>query len=153
MDLNLKIATITDQYSRLYEANRETIFAGSSSFVNEKREKAIKAFQQLSFPGRKSEDYKYTNLEKLFEKDLKHVFNPKKIDFELEDIFTCDIPELDTHVVLVLNGFYYSTGELLEKLDNGIIFGSLQEASKNILKSLRNIMSNMQDPIKNRLRH
>jgi Fe-S cluster assembly protein SufD len=130
MDLNLKIATITDQYSRLYEANRETIFAGSSSFVNEKREKAIKVFQQLSFPGRKSEDYKYTNLEKLFEKDLKHVFNPKKIDFELEDIFTCDIPELDTHVVLVLNGFYYSTGELLEKLDNGIIFGSLQEASK-----------------------
>jgi Fe-S cluster assembly protein SufD len=78
MDLNLKIATITDQYSRLYEANRETIFAGSSSFVNEKREKAIKVFQQLSFPGRKSEDYKYTNLEKLFEKDLKHVFNPKK---------------------------------------------------------------------------
>jgi Fe-S cluster assembly protein SufD len=130
MDLNLKIANITDQYSRLYEANKETIFSGSSTFVNKKREKAIKAFQQLSFPGKKSEDYKYTNLEKLFEKDLKHVFNPEKIDFELQDIFSCDIPELDTHVVLVLNGFYYSTSELLEKLDNGIIFGSLQEASK-----------------------
>lgn len=131
MDLNLKIATVTDQYSRLYKANKEAIFAGSSSFVNEKREKAIQAFQNIPFPGNKSEDYKYTNLEKLFEKDLKHVFKPKKIDFELQDIFTCDIPELDTHVVLVLNGFYYSADhELLEKFENGVIFGSLQEATK-----------------------
>ena len=48
--------------------------------------------------------------------------NPFKID--LQDIFKCDIPELDTHVVLVLNGFFYSVNPAGQLPEGVVVCGS-----------------------------
>ena len=37
------------------------------------------------------------------------IWKPILLKSIFRSIFKCDIPELDTHVVLVLNGFYYSS--------------------------------------------
>jgi len=128
MNSDFKIASVTEQFSRLFASKRELITSGTPEYIKKQRDDAIRHFKNLVFPGRKSEDYKYTNLEKLFEKDINHVLQPKEIDFELEDIFSCDIPELDTHVVLVLNGFFYSANGSLNVSENGVIMGSMREA-------------------------
>lgn len=130
MDVDYKLANVNEILLDLYRDNREKIFSSSPDFVNKIRDEAFEVFSKLKLPGKKSEEYKYVNIEKLLDKDIKHALEPKDIEFEIEDIFTCDIPELDTKAILVLNGFYLPQGEVLTKMDNGVIVGSLQAAMK-----------------------
>ena len=130
MDVDYKLANVNETLLDLYRDNREKIFSSSPEFVNKMRDEAFESFSKLKLPGKKSEEYKYVNIEKLFDKDIKHALEPKDIEFEIEDIFTCDIPELDTKALLVLNGFYLPQGEVLTKMDNGVIVGSLRAAIK-----------------------
>ncbi len=94
------------------------------------RADAIESFKKLGFPNKKAEDYKYTNVKEVFEKDYIFSFHPQKIEFEIDDIFTCDIPDLDTRVIILLNGFYHNPDESLTRLENGIVYGSMSAASR-----------------------
>jgi Fe-S cluster assembly protein SufD len=128
MDIDYKLADVNEILTDLYRDNKELIFSSTPDFVNEIRDKALDAFRRLRLPGKKSEDYKYINIEKLLNRDIKHGLKPKSIEFEVEDIFTCDIQDLNTDTLLVLNGFYLAQGEKLMKMDNGVIVGSLNAA-------------------------
>ncbi len=130
MDIDLKIANIKDEFLDLYERNKDQIYAYSPEFVNSFRDQAIESFRRLGVPDKRNEDYKYTDIKSLFKEQLNHAFAPKRIEFDIEDIFTCDIPELDTEVILVLNGFYFNPGSELVHTKNGIIYGSMSAASK-----------------------
>ena len=115
----------------LYLENLDMITEGSPDILNRFREEAIQHFKLLGFPSVKNEKYKYSKIEPLFTKDYEKYFAPKKISFRIEDIFRCDIPELDTHLAVVLNGFYFPNNGLTTKLPNGIIISSLAEAARN----------------------
>ena len=130
MNVDLKVADLTSTYIDLFNRNRDKIFAWSPDFMNEIRLEALESFRLLGFPKKKSEDYKYTSVEELFNKDIDYLSSPDKISVETEDLFTCDIPELDTRVLLVLNSFYDPKQPKLSTLENGIIYGSLSEAAK-----------------------
>ncbi len=130
MNVDLKVADLTGTYIDLFNRNREKIFEWSPEFINEIRLNALESFQRLGFPKKKAEDYKYTHIEGLFNKESDLLTTPEKVDVVTEDLFSCDIPELDTRVLLVLNSFYYSKGQKLSTLDNGIIYGSLSEAAR-----------------------
>ncbi len=130
MNIDYKLADVNEIFVDLYRENRNLIFSSTPAFVNEIRDKALESFSKLKLPGRKSEEYKYLNIEKLLNKDISHALQPKKIEFDIEDIFTCDIPELDTRAILVLNGFFLNQGEELTKLENGVILGSLKAAMR-----------------------
>ena len=116
-------------FSNLFEKNKEILLSAGSDYVNSNRISAINTFNKIGLPQIKDENYKYTSINQYFEKDIGHIFNPVNIDIELDEIFKCDIPELDTHVILVLNGFFHDNKKPLIKLDNGIIYGSLKTAS------------------------
>lgn len=128
MNIEYKLADANEILAELYRDNRGKLFSSSPDFVNKLRDKALESFKMNRLPGVKSEEYKYLNIEKLLNKDIRHAIEPKNIEFEVDDIFSCDIPELDTRAILVLNGFYLSQGELLTKMDNGAIIGSLKAA-------------------------
>jgi Fe-S cluster assembly protein SufD len=132
MNGDLKLATVTGEFLSLFEKQREQLFSGSATPMNNLRQKAITAFEKTGFPGRKSEEYKYLDLEKLFKPELNHTFLPRKIDFDSKDMFRCDIPELDTDVLLVLNGFFLNGSGPLKRLPNGVIYGSLNAAAKEL---------------------
>jgi Fe-S cluster assembly protein SufD len=115
----------------LYQENREIIAGSEPSQITELRDRAIKHFEELGFPKRKDEKYKYSHLEPLFNGDLSIKFVPRKLEFDLEEIFRCDVPTLNADVLTVLNGHYHSnTGEKLVVKENGVIYGSLAEAIK-----------------------
>ncbi len=122
------MANLTGELLTIFRENNNLIENSSGKLLNLKREQAFRDFDQLGIPTRKNENYKYTPLEQYFqgsyEVDL--VANPFKVD--VSSIFKCDVPDLDTHVVLVLNGFYYSNDQQ-GALPEGLIICSLNEAS------------------------
>ncbi len=117
------------KFTSLFEEHKEEIFASEPGYLSDMRQESIRNFERLGFPKKKDENYKYVHLEPFFNGSLESRFAPRNLEFDVQEIFRCDIPTLDTYVLLLLNGFYYSTsGEKLVRQDNGIIFGSLREA-------------------------
>jgi Fe-S cluster assembly protein SufD len=120
-DIAGDLISLFRQHTDIFEASPENI-------LNAHREKAFKDFDRLGIPGLKHENYKYTPLEKHFtgnyDADLKA--NPFNID--INNLFKCDVPDLDTHVILVMNGFYFSQS-LHGSLPEGVIICGLNEAS------------------------
>ena len=128
MSMEIKLLDTKEIFTRLYEENKAEICTGSSDYVNSLRNKAFESLKISGLPGKKDEKYKYTPVNEYFEKELKNNFSPKNIEFEISGLFQCDIPELDTQVILVLNGYYFNPENQITQLDNGVIFGSLRAA-------------------------
>lgn len=120
---------LKDRYTDFFYENLEHLKDGLPEYINDKREAAIQSFQEKGFPHKKVEKYKYTDMNPAFEKQYRTYIQPKKIDFNLDDIFKCDVPELDTHVVLLLNGWFYENKTPQKQLPNGVIISSFREAA------------------------
>ena len=58
------------QYIDLYNGYRQMIRERSSEVMNAVRDKAFDDFQQLGFPSKKVERYKYIDIQKIFEPDF-----------------------------------------------------------------------------------
>ena len=129
MSVNTKSLDLKDRFSDFFYKNLETLKDGLPDHINDKREAAMECFQQKGIPTKKVEDYKYTDLNPAFERDYRTYIQPKNIDFDLNDIFRCDVPELDTHVVLLLNGWFYENKTPQKELPNGVIISSFREAA------------------------
>jgi Fe-S cluster assembly protein SufD len=123
------IYQVEDELTGLFEQNKGIIMGEGTEVLNKPRNRAIENFKKWGLPPKRSENYKYMDFPSLFQKEYRKYFSPKPIVFEMEDLFRCDIPELDTHLIVLLNGFYYQKQESLRELEHGIIIGSLKEAS------------------------
>lgn len=117
-------------FTSQYEANKSLIKEQSTALLNRDRTEAMSRFRKSGLPGKKNENYKYTNIEQLFQDDIKLSLTPNSIKLELTEVFKCDVPDLETHVILLLNGFYHDRENPILHLDNGVIAGSLAEASR-----------------------
>ena len=125
-DLNIK-NNITD-YIDCYEKNQKTAFSDYPDFINNLHKEGIEAFKKLGIPGKKSERYKYNYVEPYFSKEFKFETKPGKFDFDIKEVFKCDVPDLETDVVLLVNGFYYYKNEVNGSLPGNIWIGSLKKA-------------------------
>jgi len=123
-----KIADINKTLVRHFRENKKQIDSFSPGFLQKLREDAMDNFMVLGLPNRKNEPYKYTAIEQIFQPDYSMHFSPSRVDFNVEDIFTCDVPNLKTRLEIILNGFYFSQDEPLTEFDNGMMIGSLAEA-------------------------
>jgi Fe-S cluster assembly protein SufD len=126
--MNSKSETI-EKYSGLYKENIDRIYDISSPYINSFREPAFKKFRSLGIPTRKDEAYKYTNLNIFFDNDYKNYFMPVSSDFLEAEKFRCDVANLDTHGIVLLNGFYPTLNGKLNQLPSGVWIGSLNEAA------------------------
>ncbi len=120
---------LSEELIELYSKNSDTIRKDSPEILNAYRPKAFDTFKKLGLPTKKNESYKYTNLESYFKGKYTPVLSPEKYSVNLSDIFKCDVPELDTHVVLILNGFYYHLNEFPD-LPEGVTISSLSEGAR-----------------------
>jgi Fe-S cluster assembly protein SufD len=117
-------------YTELYRENISKITEISSPFINSFREAAIKKYDSLGIPTKKHEAYRYTDLELYFKHKYTSYFMPVPEDFEKAEKFRCDISDLDTHGLVLLNGFYPTLNDKLKQLPSGVWVGSLNEAAK-----------------------
>lgn len=124
------INTINKDFADLFEQGKELLSNGSSDHMNAARGKAFVQFQELGVPTRANENYKYTNLIPAFDHPYNVNLRYMEVDVDLNDIFQCDVPELDTNMVLLTNGWYYGNNKVLTELPKGVIVCGVQEASE-----------------------
>ncbi len=108
----------------LFEENRSKIEEQSFSVLNDQREEAFDAFQELGIPSNKVESYKYTNLQPLFTGDFTFSLKPETLTENVEDIFSCDVDTLDSITIYMVNGWYYTRNNPGD-LPQGVRIGSL----------------------------
>ena len=127
----------SQDYIELFKAKEDLLEKASPSFMMNIREDAIHEFGLTGLPDRKDELYKYTSLQKLFEPGYTMQLQPSNVDFSVEDIFNCDVPNLETRLEIILNGFYKVNGTALTEMENGIIIGSFAEALRKYPELVR----------------
>jgi Fe-S cluster assembly protein SufD len=127
-------AAVNEMLIDILKRNNSILDKTSAKYINSVREKAFRSFSELGIPTRKNENYKYTDLDRVFSKKYNFHFGPKNIDFNINDIFKCDIPELDTQLIILLNGWYYNGSNQLFEQKNGIVTGSFAKAAESYTK-------------------
>ena len=98
-------------------------------FLKVVRENAAKTFMEKGLPGKSDENYKYLQLEPLFSQKYSYRFLQEIVHFDINHVFRCDIPNLNTHLVILLNGFYYGEKDRLIELPGGVKYGSMMQAA------------------------
>lgn len=125
-----KLENLQQELLDLYRENTEILSTEDAPLIHDHRLAALENFRKLGIPTRKTEEYKYTNLEPfLTGRDYEYELAPLNFEVNLDDIFHCDIPELATQIALVLNGFYYKHNRPLN-LPEGVILCGLAEATR-----------------------
>jgi Fe-S cluster assembly protein SufD len=120
---------ITDRYAGLYKGNIDKIESVSSPLLNSFRTGAFENFLNLGVPTKKNEAYRYTNLDTFFRHEYSSVFLPVAKDFEKAEKFRCDVEDLNTYGLVLLNGFYPTLTNKIRTLPEGVLIGSLSEAA------------------------
>jgi Fe-S cluster assembly protein SufD len=121
--------TSTARIRGIYEANIPKIVNGLSDWVNNQRKPALEAFQRMGVPGFRNENYKYTDLTRLFENEnFRRAFEPDQYDVKLNEVFSCDVPEFDTHLIFVVNGWYDESNNQGNSYPEGVIIKSFSKA-------------------------
>ncbi len=115
---------------RLFVENREQISRYDHAGLMRKRDEAMEAFSGKGFPHKKLEDWRNTDLSDTLKRDYAVLFGPGHGDLSIDEVFKCNIHELETDQISLLNGWYIDNKKPLEKYDNGVIAGSLAAAMK-----------------------
>jgi len=112
----------------LFEANKKQLLKINNSPVIDEKAQAIQLFKKNGFPSPKHEQWRYTKLDPFLETDYQHSFLLENPEIDIESIFQCEVPDLDTHVVVLFNGKYIYKNNPLARLNNGTIIGSFEKA-------------------------
>ncbi len=129
MSVVVEKADLSLKYIGLYNEAKEQLFEGSSDILNVRRNKAFQDFVMQGIPTRKNENYKYTNLNPQFFPDYHFVYQRQSLEANLNDVFSCDVPQLNTHLTLIFNGWYYDKNTGNSNLPEGVILDSLDKAA------------------------
>ena len=123
---------IEDLFIADFENNSDLIMLNDIDTVRTARLNAFEVLKTLNIPSTKHELYKYTNLKSLFENSgrLVHRFESPELVTPIEEFFRCNITELDTYDMVLIDGYYPRTLPLFQRLDGGAIMGSLMEATE-----------------------
>lgn len=117
---------LTLRYVARYREEASRLEENSPEFLHVQREKAIRDFMHAGIPGRKSEAYKYTRLESLLSTDYAFQFTRNHENFQMKEVFQCDIPQLDTILILVVNGWFHSVSLQGNQLPEGVLIGGFE---------------------------
>ncbi len=138
-------SVLESQLADWYFGNRDLLMNSSSSVFNSVRPAAMESFRRLGIPDRSMENYKSTDIPAVFLSPFNRYIEQKKILFAVEDLFHCDIPDLDTELVLLVNGWFYENRPRLQTLPGGMIVGSMAEAARQYPELLQKHYSRYAD--------
>ncbi|MCO6500212.1 MAG: Fe-S cluster assembly protein SufD [Vicingus serpentipes] len=108
----------------LVESLSQLDFSNEPTFAQELRSKAKEALNHLDFPTSKTEYWKYTRLGKIINKTY---FVQNKNAVPQIDVTSFTIPNLDSNIVVLVNG-YYSDELLRIAPQSGVTIKSLKNA-------------------------
>jgi len=107
---------------------KKALNEASSEVLNAHRNKAFQNFVMQGIPTRKNENYKYTNLQPAFTPEFQFIHTKDEQVPDKEEVFRCDVPDLDTNLAFIVNGWFHQQGTY--DLPEGVIFDSLDKIAK-----------------------
>jgi len=114
--------TIPSQLLEEFGTLLKKTFASEPQWLKEKRSTAFEKFSKLGIPERKNEEYKYTDVKKIFGKKFTPVHNDiHKIPFKISEKFI----DKDSIKLFFVNGWLYKDSTLSTTLPKGVIVGSM----------------------------
>ncbi|TAL60656.1 MAG: Fe-S cluster assembly protein SufD [Bacteroidetes bacterium] len=97
-------------------------FSSEPEWLKEKRKAAFDSFCKASLPTRKNEEYKYTDVKKVFSGEFTSVYNEAhKLSLDFEKLFV----EKNSVKLIFVNGWLHKDSTLSAKLPKGVIVGNL----------------------------
>lgn len=143
-------ADLSLKYTAHYNEVKDELFANSSAILNDQRKKAFQNFVLQGIPTRKNENYKYSNLNPAFLPDFKFIHSKEEKEADMGEVFRCDVPQLNTNLTLVLNGWFYKNETEKGDLPKGVILDSLDSISKErpeLLEKYASLANVEEDPM------
>ena len=132
------------QYIDLFTQAEAMICRHSADVLNAPRAAAFAHFQQLGFPSSKNEDYKYSDMGKLFAPDYGLNLNRLSIPVNPNEVFKCYVPNMSTSLFFVLNDSFYSENAT-SRLPEGVLLGSLKAMSETHPDLVRSFYGKLAD--------
>ncbi len=114
------------QYTDLFRSEQVLLDQHSTPMMNALRRQALSDLETQGLPMRKTENYRYTDMEQLFAPD--YGVNLRRVQFPVNphDIFKCSVPNLSTSLYFVINDLFCSQAMPKAPLPEGVIVDSLQ---------------------------
>src|SRR5690606_17330110 len=108
---NMSTIVADSLYQQLVSTFQELQTQEQPSSLTALRQEAFDRFQQEGFPTVKNEEWKYTNLHPLVSSG--YVLNPE-VNVDEVDTHKADIPGIDAHRIILVNGQYVLAFSSLE---------------------------------------
>jgi Fe-S cluster assembly protein SufD len=141
MSLTTEKTDQAEQIVSFFEQNKATLNLGSAPLLNRMREISVKRFAKTGIPGYKHEDYKYTDLRPAFAKKYRQELIREKGTINLNEVFKCNVPEMDSHLVFLQNGWFYNGNNPGAGLPEGVVLGSLEQVANTLPELLENYLN------------
>lgn len=119
---------INTDFATLFEEGYALLETGCSAVMNGYRKEAFEKFVQLGGIPQKTEDYIYTDLLPVFERDYQVVLKYIRQEVDMNETFRCAVTDLVTDPILTVNGWWFD-GNLEPELPEEVVICSLCEAS------------------------
>ncbi len=119
---------LKERFEKLFEEHFDRLARRDYNGLSEQRKSAMKVFSEQGFPSRKLENWRNTDLSGALAADYATIFEPEHSGISVEQVFKCNIHELETDQISLLNGWYIDSRNPLSVYDNGVIAGSLTAA-------------------------
>lgn len=120
---------IKDWYVSHFQAFEHSLNGSAASPFHALRKSAISRFAELGFPGRRDEEWKYTNISPLLKHKFQIAGKPPKVSAETVKKFTFE--GLRENLIVFINGRYSEEFSAHTFASKGLVVDSLANALKN----------------------
>ncbi|MBR5860252.1 MAG: Fe-S cluster assembly protein SufD [Bacteroidaceae bacterium] len=118
------------EYITLFEQNRELLDTPCAAMLNNERDCAFAKFKTAGLPGIKDENWLHTNVAKRFATNYGMNLGRVATGTNVQEIFTCDVPNLKTHRAYIVNDSFMQDNSSASTLPHGVILDSLNKVAK-----------------------
>jgi len=122
---------LEDRYVAAFERNVGRTLNGTNARIQALRHEAIGRFQTLGFPDRRNEAWKYTNIAHALQHEYEIVAVPPVPEVTADEIDRFVIPDLEAHLIVLVNGRFLSEHSRIGPLPDGVIIDSLEKAARS----------------------
>lgn len=115
-----------ETYLDIYKQYQGVVAQHSADLLNSRREVALSALEKNGIPDLSQEEYRHFDLQKALTVDYGMNLNRFVTKLNPQDVFCCDVPNLSTRLLFVVNDTCAKT-PLKLPLPEGVLCGSLQD--------------------------
>lgn len=117
-----------DTLLKVFNENVETFISKDSPAIAQMRKDGIAIFSKMGFPHTRLEKWRNTDLSSILNHDFVVPLELDTDGIDFDEVFRCEVPGFDTHLIAQLNGFFIDRGKVVPQADKGVIVCSMAEA-------------------------